>query len=225
MKKHLVFVFVLLLVCALTACTLAPAQSKSSDATDDSGAIESGDTDPVGPLGGRVPEGGIVGGKVLPDYVRKEGATYDAMSAIDGYIPSAPVEEGADTNSTPRAGVLTACAYDDHEFDAYWRGLLTSTQEGPGKFAEYFNRFAFKAFYQVQVTVEGVVGAKVKLVQNDSTLSSAITDNAGIAYVFAPERPTDAKVVVEVPLAAGGALTLEKAVEGNTVTFDQDASP
>ena len=120
---------------------------------------------------------------------------------------------------TPRAGLLTACAYDDHEFASYWQGLLTSNQEGKGIFADYFDNFAFKAFFQVTVTVEGVAGAKVSLYQGETLLGKAVTNNAGVAYLFAPSRPQGLTVKAEVKKAGGDVLTLENEVENNAVTF------
>ena len=142
-----------------------------------------------------------------------------SAAVIGKPIEGAPTEGG----QTVQAGQLTVCAYDDHEYADYWQGLLVGTQEDKGAFHAYFNSFAFKALWQITVTVEGVPGAKVQLYQGEEVLSRALTDNAGVAYVFGPTRPqADWTIRVTVPRTEGDALVLSKPVEGTAVTFTED---
>lgn len=221
MKKILlVTLLIVAIVASLAAC---------SDVTAVKNASEDYAKAPAGYGGGTSsPSGGGYGGESAHGDagIRESGAiaydghiVYDSatgkamVDAESGYVPEGGGEEPAVENTTPRAGLLTACAYDDHEYAAYWQGLITSTQEGDGEFARYFDTFAFKAYQQIKVTVEGTAGAVVKLVKGDETLGQAVTDNAGVAYLFAPSRMS------ELEVATG---EVKKAVENNAVTFTKE---
>lgn len=227
MKKTLtVIILIIALALSLFACD---AVENLNMAAKDDGIREDATSD--------MPSGGGGSGSDM-GYSGKSGIRYD--SAVDGIRESAydiatgkttadgdvaTTDEGDVTNGeepeipTPRAGLLTACAYDDHEFAAYWQGLLTSNQDGDGVFAEYFAKYDFNPFYQITVTIADVAGAKVSLMHGDTLLGKAVTNNAGVAYLFAPSRMSDLEVVVDAP---NFDTVVKKPVENNAVSFTKE---
>lgn len=213
MKRKIgIVILVVLLAMALLACDVATTD-KENTATDD-GYVPGEYAMELGG-GTAVPDGDI--GKVL----RPESYSISGKSkTLDGAAPRGDDGSNGYETPTPRAGLLTACAYDDHEYFAYWQGLVGSTQEGAGKFAEYFESMGFKALRQIEVTVGEIAGAQVALYRGETLLGKAVSNNAGKAYVYAPTKGADLQVKVTVA-KEDGTLTLEKAVEGDKVTFDE----
>jgi len=229
MKKALiVIILILAMALSLFACDAAENLNLS---TKDDGVRNSSEAAPsVGGGGGSYAPKGDVGHDAGIHFDGstsgiREGAYDMATGKTTADGEGVATEDGDEPNGeeeeipTPRAGLLTACAYDDHEFAAYWQGLLTSTQEGDGEFAQYFKNYDFKALYQITVTVEGMAGVKVSLMQGDTLLGKAVTNNAGVAYLFAPSRMSDLEVAADVP---NFDTVVKKAVENNAVTFTKE---
>ncbi|MBO4534727.1 MAG: VWA domain-containing protein, partial [Clostridia bacterium] len=128
-------------------------------------------------------------------YIKRLDGGY-AVYGRDGTAIGTLSDEEISEYLEARAGMLTACALDDHGVFDFWQGLITSTQEGKGKFAEYFERFAFKARKQIKVTVEGVPGAQIRLLDGENVIGEAVCDRAGVGYLYAPDLRPDLKVEV-----------------------------
>ena len=231
MKKILlVTLLIVAIVASLAACNDVTAVKNASEdyAADAPAGYGGGTSSPSGGGYGGESAHGDAGiresGAISYDgHIVYESATGKAMvDAEGGYVPEGGGEEPAVENTTPRAGLLTACAYDDHEYAAYWQGLITSTQEGDGEFARYFDTFAFKAYRQIKVTVEGVAGAIVYLFDRTSNnnIGRAVTDNAGVAYLFAPSGMSDLEV--QTPNLDGHANLITKLVNDDEVTFTKE---
>ena len=242
-KAILVCILILAIVLSLFACDTAEMVKNDSGAD---GLNSSGYASPAGPSDSGSESGTSAGPSDSGDNSGTSAGPYDGGGKsgtgtelagdgrirLDGYglesykseVAIAGIDKSTDKPETEvtngvRAGLLTACAYDDHEFIAYWHGLLTSNQEGDGVFAQYFRDFAFKAFEQITVTVEGMARIKVSLYQGDTLLGKAVTDNAGVAYLFAPKHMEDLVVVADVPDID---IVLKKSVENNAVTFTKE---
>ena len=229
MKKYLVSI---LLIVVIAFGFVACAQKDNvldSRAPEGAGGvrIDSGEISAVEPSG--IPSGEI------PHF---DGSTSEAIGYIrdggtvkyldggyvvyrkDGSVAGALTDEEAREVIQARAGMLTACAYDDHGSIDYWKGLLTSTQEGPGKYAEYYQLFAFKALHQVKVTAQGLPQATILLKDGDVVLFAAKTDNAGVGYLYAPEWKEGLQVELVLPQDFDQA-SLRKEAQAEVV-FDQD---
>lgn len=227
MKRILFVLLIVMLTFSVVACSVEATKNSAMDAsTDESGAYPSGySTGDIASSGS-----GKTGFPARDGYAIKDAygdVAYDGyMIAPDGDIGMVPVEgDDGELNGepTPRAGLLTACAYADWEYNAFWQGLLTSDQQGEGKFAGFFQQFAFKALKQVKVTVEGIAGAKVTLIRDEEILSTARTNNAGVAYLFAPSGSVDGLTVkAEVKDAEGEVLSFSKTVENDEAVFTRE---
>ena len=212
MKKNiLILLMIFVLAASLAACTVNLSPESAVD----------GDEPAVAPLPRDI--GGVDG---LPYYadgsIKGEGMPSVAgKSRLDYYGEGGTLDsaEEAGNGTEPKAGTLTACVYDDHEYFAYWKGLLTSTQEGKGQFADFYENYAFDALRQIKVVVEDRPGAVVTLNDGNETLSSARTDNAGVAYLYAPRTMDGLKVTTSHAILAD---ILEKPVEGDTITFTRE---
>lgn len=207
MKRIFIMILAIVLMLGIAACSVEAVNTTAKD-------------DAVSEDARIAPSGyGSKSGIKLDSYAKD---LYDAEAGF--MIPG----EGSKTEEkneipTPRAGLLTSCAYADWEYNAFWQGLLTSNQEGQGKFAEYFDTYAFKALRQVKVTIPGIAGAKVALLNDEAVLSTACTNNAGIAYLFAPAISTeDLTVKATAKDADGNEVNLEKAVVNGEAAFTQE---
>ena len=135
----------------------------------------------------------------------------------DGYRPSDtgkdnaelyPYPDGGSGDSgvsgeiTPiRPGQLTAAAHNDNDYYEDWLKLFYKgqTSEDNGKFVEHItDNFGLYSLSRVKVTVtcgENVVEqAAVTCTKDDKTLFSAMTDAAGVAYLFPQKSSGDITV-------------------------------
>jgi hypothetical protein len=238
-KAVLVCVLILAIVLSLLGCDQIAQQANDeiariADSGDSgSGAGKASDSDATAHNTASTPStsddsyGEVVDGYYHGGYAR-EAYIGKATTGRDGYYEDGGIIMGDydpaygpdyESNTTPRAGLLTACAYADQENIDYWQGLLTSTQEGEGEFAQFFETYAFKPYRQVTVTTDGVAGKKVWLAQGDKMIFGAVTNNAGVAYLYAPEDIENAEVVVDVDYLD---VVVKKKVEGDVVAFTKE---
>ncbi len=94
-------------------------------------------------------------------------------------------------------GQLTACAYDDNEHFAFWKSLITSSQEGSGVFNDYYSQFSFQTLNRIKITVPSSVPTKVSLLNGQEVVSSSHTDASGVAYIYAPSSETEYNICLE----------------------------
>ena len=243
MTKRILFVLLIVaLVLSLAACSIEFAKTGDDDVAN--GTVLEGDPDPSTPSGdidplpagdaemepggglviefdsGILPLPGIAYADVAGGYVKRLDGGY-AVYGRDGTAIGTLSDEEVSEYLQARAGMLTACALDDHGVFDFWQGLITSTQEGKGKFAEYYERFAFKARRQIKVTVEGVSGARIRLLDGEKVLGEAVCDRAGVGYLYAPDLNPDLKVAVVT--AAETADPLVKDVADEVVFSAEEA--
>ena len=121
-----------------------------------------------------------------------ESAPSDGETEVD---PEAPEENEKPSPIMP--GQLTACAYDDNEHFAFWKSLITSSQEGSGIFSDYYSQFMFQTLNRIKITVPASVPTKVSLLSGQEVISSAHTDASGVAYIYAPSNETEYNICLE----------------------------
>ena len=112
-----------------------------------------------------------------------------------------------------RAGQLTASATMDNEKYDFWKGLVTSNQEGQGIFQSFNNDFAFKTANRIALSFPKGTIAKVSLLNGDDVEFTGVSDANGICYVFAKEERNSYKLKIEY---------LDK--DGNLITFEDEVS-
>ncbi len=94
-------------------------------------------------------------------------------------------------------GQLTACAYDDNDHYSFWQSLVTSNQEGDGIFKNYYSQFTFTTMNRIKITVPKGVPTKVCLLNGEEVISSAHSDAAGVAYIYAPTKEDSYNICLE----------------------------
>lgn len=79
------------------------------------------------------------------------------------------------------AGLLTASVVFDNDAYDYWTGLITSSQQGLGVFADYSKTYEFKTNNRMRIQVKDAPNVKVELT-NEKLVT--FTDANGYAYFF-----------------------------------------
>lgn len=116
------------------------------------------------------------------------------------------------------AGLLTASAWNDNDHYSLWNDLFRQGDEGNGKFLEYTGKdsWGFNSQHRIKVTVSSgaentpVAGAEVVCKASDGTvLFSAISDSAGVAYLFT-DQSDGTVTVTSGEFTAEGAFTADQ---------------
>lgn len=188
--------------------------------------------------GGEVPPGDHDGGDTV--YGESDGTIADDSAEGSGEMmpgaegdavtDGAPDGGGDGTNPgtnpdipTKPAGLITAGAWNDNDDYAYWQSLFIGGNDNDGKFYSFSEgkSWGFDSQNRIKVTVRGkdgnaVCGSHVYAKdENGTTLFSAVTNSAGVAYLFACE---DAKTVT----AESGAYAADTDVDGGELTITLD---
>jgi hypothetical protein len=137
---------------------------------------------------------------------------YDSSSSSKGYVEG---EGGEENDVTLQAGQLTASAtFDNQKFD-FWKGLITSNQEGDGLFKAYDERFAFKTKNRITLTFPKGTYARVDLVEKDNVKFTSYADASGVCYIFSDESKENYKLNIEYLDKDNNMVTLEDEVSGD----------
>lgn len=138
---------------------------------------------------------------------------YDSSFSSKGYVEGEGGEKENDV--TLQAGQLTASAtFDNQKFD-FWKGLITSNQEGDGLFKEYDERFAFKTKNRITLTFPKGTYARVDLVEEDNVKFTSYADASGVCYIFSDESKENYKLNIEYLDKDNNMVTLEDEVSGD----------
>ena len=148
-----------------------------------------------------------------------------SMSATAGAAGSGSATGGETADNAPAdteqprlpVGMLTAGAWNDNEQYSAWLSLFSQKEDEDGKDGKFYSYTAgsaswgYRSLGRVRVTVERdgepIAGAAVAaLGEENEILFSAVTDAAGVAYLF----PRDAAGKVRV---TGGGATAEAAFD------------
>lgn len=139
------------------------------------------------------------------------GGYYDGGVKADGAAEAVSLPGDGSYSEEPEAGLLTAGAHSDNDYYAYYKSLFYKgqTENENGKFASYLapDDWGLNALNRVKVTVQsgGAVVANADVTFSyDGGEYQAVTDSAGVAYVFGN--------------TSGGTITAESA--GNTASAD-----
>ena len=156
-----------------------------------------------------------------PDYSGKEGEGYVAPTGdepIGGeYYEFSTDEIGSEAtnNELPKAGQLTASATFDNVKYNYWKGLVTTNQEGAGIFESYERTFAFKTANRIALTFPKGTIAKVTLLNGEDAEFVGVTDASGVCYVFAKEERDSYKLKIDYLNASNEVVSFDDEVTGD----------
>ncbi len=119
-----------------------------------------------------------------------------SASAKSDYMNGSGAKPDSQQGTQRPAGLLTACAWNDNEHYDLWNQLFYQGDDENGKFLEFTGKdsWNFNSQHRIKVAVTAgenntpVAGAEVVCKANDDTiLFRAISDAAGIAYLFTDE--------------------------------------
>lgn len=199
MKKYLSAIALILTAATITGCAAdAPTSGTATNGGADPGGAYGG-TD-IGGTGGGIggffegvadaitgggmkseaamdtAEGGAIGSVTAPSIA--EGGSFKGDDITSDGLPSPIAPE---PQPEPQANMLTAGEWNDNDHWADWNALYSSHPEWNGYKTEW--KLAADNRISVKVTADGkpVEGAKVSC---KTAISSAVTDNEGMAYLF-----------------------------------------
>ena len=127
---------------------------------------------------------------------------------------------GDDAMPIKPAGLITAGAWNDNEDYVYWQSLFIGGNENDGKFYSFTEgkSWGFDSQKRIKVTVKGsdgnaVCGSTVYAKdENGMALFRAVTNSAGVAYLFADEA-------VKAVTAESGAYAADAVADSDEITI------
>lgn len=230
MKKYLSILVAAAVVLSLAGCSSSGTNGPTPSKPDSSGSHSSADytaTD-IGGTGKHTEAESFAEFAVTEDTAL---ATDGAMIKGDAMAPTAPsgdiaspVEEPAiipepveptDPEIPPQAGLLTGGEWNDNAHWADWNALYTSHEDWNSYKKTWKNETDCRIAVKVTSNGEAFEGAKVSC---KSAISSAVTDNNGMAYLFykAINGPTE-PIVVEF---GGVSKTIDGVLDNAEVSCD-----
>ncbi len=132
--------------------------------------------------------------KTLDSEIDTKGSYFstkgESASGVDDYFPSDASISGEDEktenleNIIPKAGQLTACAYNDNDNFDFFKSLLIKGQEGNALFKVYHDKYQL-INNRISLKIKNGNNVKVELLNNDGDLEySAYADATGQVYLF-----------------------------------------
>lgn len=234
MKKYLSSIAAILTVISLAGC------SANNGRTNTEGGLTIGGTAAEGKyegtdIGGRPSDGkssdGILGGLfgkgVHADDMAAGGAMAE-FATTDTAAPSLAGPGGADViidptlppsnpQPEPQAGMLTGGEWNDNAHWSDWEALYSSHEEWNEHKKTWKSQIDNRIAVKVTSNGQPVAGAKVSC---KSAISSAVTDNKGMAYLFytAINGPTE-QIVVDYK---GNSKTIDGVIGSTSVECELD---
>ena len=230
MKKYLSIISAIAVVLSLAGCSSGGINGPTPSKPEISGSHSSTEyaaTD-IGGTGKRTEADSMAEFAVTEDTALSTG---DAMIKGGAMAPTAPsgdiappVEEPAiipepveptDPEIPPQAGLLTGGEWNDNAHWADWNALYTSHEDWNGYKKTWKNETDCRIAVKVTSNGEAFEGAKVSC---KSAISSAVTDNNGMAYLFYPaiNGPTE-PIIVEF---GGVSKTIDGVLDNAEVECD-----
>lgn len=158
------------------------------------------------------------------DYRRYDDLPEDYYGgeAEGGIVPKESGVEPRDTDGEDptqyfvASHQLTASVnWDNDKFD-FWKSLQTSNQEGKGEFQSYYEKYAFKTYNRIKITLPKGVIATVKLLnENNELVYQSVTDSNGVAYLFSVEEQESYNISIDYYDSNNELVTFNDEVNGD----------
>ena len=143
------------------------------------------------------------------------------FSAVGDVVPP----NGDEEEQVMKPGQLTACAYNDNDHFSFWQSLLTSTQEGPGLFENFYENFAFKTANRIKIKVPTNMDVTVHLVDDQNNIIfTSIPDATGIAYLYSKTKQESYNICLEYKKLGESEVTKQYEVVTEDTEFILEAT-
>lgn len=177
MKKRLSLAAALLVLMSITGCSAkSSALNQAYDATDIGGTGTNGAADRMTGAADMATDGALTEGAFVGEY--KGGA--DIAPTAPGDIPVT-----SEPQTPPEAGLLTGGEWNDNAHWADWQALYDSREDWNG----YKSDWRIKRTHRLAVEVINGTDAPIEGALVTASGMSAVTNNRGMAYLFAEEEP------------------------------------